>query len=84
MNTEENNSNKDTLDKALRGIKENDHQDLSKEQLGNEDEFKTEESDNPYKLKGLEDKRPEDPNIEKGWTIDSNTSRGPDELKDKP
>ncbi|WP_367868541.1 hypothetical protein [Pedobacter sp. WC2423] len=61
----------------------NEHQDLSKEHLGNEPEEQTEgDPDSPYRLKGLEDKRPEDSNIKKGWAVDSNTSRRPQETDD--
>jgi hypothetical protein len=62
---------------------ENDHQDLSKENIGNEPEAQTEgDPESPYRLKGLDDKRPEDEDIEKGWTVHSNTSRGPQDLKE--
>jgi len=58
-------------------------QDLSRENLGNEpEEMQNGRSDSPYKLKKtLDDKRPEDTSIKKGWSVDSNTSRGPADLK---
>ena len=57
-------------------------QDLSRENIGHEPEEQQKgNSDSPYKLKGLDDKRPESDEIEKGWTVDSNTSRGPAELE---
>lgn len=70
------------LGKALKNVKENRHQDLAKENIGIEPEEQQEgQPGSPYKLKGLEDKRPESADIEKGWTIDSNTSRNPDDNK---
>lgn len=73
----------DDVEKAIRDVHQNDHQDLSKENLGNEPEEQTEgDPESPYRLKGLDDKRPEDEHIKKGWTVDSNTSRGPQELDD--
>lgn len=70
------------LGKAVKDVEENKHQDLSKENIGIEPEEQQEGDPNsPYKLKGLEDKRPESADIEKGWTIDSNTSRNPDDNK---
>lgn len=75
---------KDTIENALKDVGQNDHQDLAKEKLGNEPEEKNKgDNDSPYKLKKtLDDKRPEDSSIEKGWTVDSNTSRGPESEKD--
>lgn len=62
----------------------NARQNLAKENLGNEPEER--QKGNPessYKLqKTLDDKRPEDTSIKKGWTVDSNTSRGPQEQRD--
>jgi hypothetical protein len=74
---------KDNLDSALKDVRENKHQDLGKENLGNEPEEKSHgEPESPYKLrKTLDDKRPEDSSIEKGWTVDSNTSRNADDQK---
>ena len=64
---------------AKADVKANEHQDLSKENLGNEPEEKNDgDTESPYKLKNtLDDKRPEDDSIKKGWTVDSNTSRDP-------
>lgn len=63
----------------------NEHQDLSREHLGYEPEEQTEgDPDSPYRLKSLEDKRPEDSNIKKGWTVDSNTSRRSQETDENP
>jgi hypothetical protein len=54
------------------------HQDLAKENLGNEPEEQPEGNpDSPHRLTSLEDKRPDDDSIKKGWSIDSDTSRGP-------
>jgi hypothetical protein len=54
------------------------HQDLAKENLGNEPEEQPEgNADSPNRLTSLEDKRPDDDSIKKGWSIDSDTSRGP-------
>lgn len=64
-------------------IEQNKHQNLAAENVGFEPE-ETERGnlDSPYKLKHtLDDKRPEDSGIEKGWTVDSNTSRGPQDQK---
>ena len=72
---------KDELVSAVKDVKENKHQDLSKENLGNEpEEQPAGDKQNPYRLEGYDDKRPESKEIEKGWTIDSNTSRGPQDL----
>lgn len=80
MENSENSS--DDLKDALNDVNENKHQDLSQENIGNEpEEQQSGDPDSPFKLKGLEDKRPESENIEKGWTVDSNTSRNPDEQK---
>jgi hypothetical protein len=70
---------KEELEKALRDVDANKHQDLSKENLGNEpEETGKGDPDSPYKLKNtLDDKRPEDNTIKKGWTVDFNTSRDP-------
>jgi len=69
------------LSDAIKNVDENDHQDLSKENLGNEpEENKTGNPDSKYKLEGYDDKRPESKEIKKGWTVDSNTSRGPEDL----
>jgi hypothetical protein len=73
---------KTALGKALKDVKENKHQDLAKENIGIEpEEQQAGNPDSPYKLKGLDDKRPESADIEKGWTVDSNTSRNPDDIK---
>jgi hypothetical protein len=60
------------------------NQDLSKENLGNEPEEKAKGDPNsPYKLnETLDDKRPEDDSIKKGWSVDSNTSRNPEDQKE--
>lgn len=74
----------DDVEKAIRSVAENDHQDLAKENIGNEPEEQTEgDPESPYRLKGLDDKRPEDSDIKKGWTVDSNTSRGPEDLNEE-
>jgi hypothetical protein len=53
---------------------------LSKENLGIEPEEQTAGNPNSkYKMEGYDDKRPQDDSIEKGWTVDSNTSRGPED-----
>jgi len=74
---------KRNLDHALADVQKNEHQDLDKEHLGNEPEEKKKgDPDSPHKLKKtLDDKRPEDSSIEKGWTVDSNTSRNADDHK---
>jgi hypothetical protein len=71
------------LNNALKSIHENEHQDLGKENLGNEPEEREKgQPDSPHKLKKtLDDKRPEDSSIKKGWTVDSNTSRNPEDHK---
>ncbi|RYE58870.1 MAG: hypothetical protein EOP48_02500 [Sphingobacteriales bacterium] len=63
--------------------KQEQHNDLARENLGNEpEEMQEGNPESPYKLKHtLDDKRPEDGSIEKGWDVDSNTSRGPEDLK---
>lgn len=67
-----------TLKDALKDVNENEHQDLSKENIGNEPEEQADsDQHSKYKMEGYDDKRPEDPSIKKGWTVDSNTSRGP-------
>lgn len=71
---------KDSIDEAVEAVNENEHQDLSKENLGNEPEEQTEGQNNKYKLEGYEDKIPEDLTIKKGWTVDSKTSRGPQDI----
>ncbi|SOD14064.1 hypothetical protein [Pedobacter xixiisoli] len=76
----ENEKKKGSINEAIKAVDENKHQDLIKENLGNEPEEQTEGQDNKYKLEGYEDKRPEDPSIKKGWTVDSNTSRGPQDI----
>jgi hypothetical protein len=48
------------------------------EKLGNEEQQQnSKEPKEDLKLKGLDDKRPADPDLPKGWTPDSDTSRGP-------
>jgi hypothetical protein len=66
-----------------KGNEGNDHNDLARENLGNEpEETQQGDPDSPYKLKRtLDDKRPEDSGIRKGWNVDSNTSRGPQDLQ---
>ena len=76
----ENEKKKDSINEAIKAVDENKHQDLGKENLGNEPEEQNEGQDNKYKLEGYEDKRPENPSIKKGWTVDSNTSRGPQDI----
>jgi len=73
----------DNLSNALKDIHENKHQNLGKENLGNEPEEKAGgDPESPYKFKKtLDDKRPEDNSIKKGWTVDSNTSRNADDHK---
>jgi hypothetical protein len=72
---------KETIQHAMAAVENNDHQDLAKENLGNEaEEQPPGDPDNPYRLKGMDDKRPEDSSIKKGWTVDSNTSRNPQDL----
>ena len=70
------------LNEAKKDIQEPKRQNLGRENIGLEHEEKQEgDPDSPYKLKHtLDDKRPEDSSIEKGWTVDSNTSRGPEDL----
>ncbi|WP_432712353.1 hypothetical protein [Pedobacter sp.] len=52
------------------------------EKIGNEEEEKKQNADkSDLKLKGLDDKRPADEDLPKGWTPDSDTSRGPEDLK---
>jgi hypothetical protein len=71
----------ETIQNAVAAVEENDHQDLAKENLGNEaTEQPPGDPDNPYRMEGMDDKRPEDASIKKGWTVDSNTSRGPQDL----
>ena len=81
METNSSNQNENTeLNDALNDVNENKHQDLSTENIGTEpEEQQSGDPDSPYKLKGLEDKRPESDTIKKGWTADSNTSRNPKE-----
>jgi hypothetical protein len=71
-----------TIEEAVDAVEKNEHQDLSQENIGNEPEEQQEGDPNSeYKLKGYEDKRPENPAIKKGWTVDSNTSRNREDLK---
>jgi hypothetical protein len=71
----------ETITDAVTDVQENDHQNLAKENLGNEpEEQPAGNPDNPYRMEGMDDKRPENSSIEKGWTVDSNTSRGPQDL----
>lgn len=70
------------IDQAVNDVNENNGQDLSQENIGNEPEERNEgDPESPYKLKGLDDKRPESDDIKKGWTVDSNTSGSPDDNK---
>ena len=75
---------KENIEDAIKDVHANEHQDLGKENIGNEPEEQGEgDPDSPYKLKHtLDDKRPEDSSIKKGWTVDSNTSRGFEDQKD--
>jgi len=72
------------LNEAKKDVKEPKLQNLGKENIGLEQEEKQKGDPNsPYKLKHtLDDKRPEDSSIEKGWTVDSNTSRGSEDLNE--
>lgn len=60
--------------------KENDKHHVGDEKLGHEGKKEQKQDKSDLKLKGLDDKRPSDPNLEKGWTPDSDTSRGPEDL----
>ena len=60
--------------------KENDKHHAGDEKLGHEDIAHNKKEKSDLKLKGLDDKRPADPNLKKGWTPDSDTSRGPQDL----
>lgn len=72
----------ESIDAAVKDVNENNHQDLASENLGIEPEEQPEgDPNNPYRMEGFDDKRPEDSSIDKGWTVDSNTSRNPDYLK---
>lgn len=72
---------KDTIKDAMADLAKNEHQDLEKENLGIEPEEQEDgDPSSPFKLKGFDDKRPEDKDIRKGWTVDSNTSRGAEDL----
>ena len=80
-NNKNNKDGKEDINDAVQNLKENEHQDLAQENLGIEPEEQPKgDPNNPYRLEGFDDKRPEDKNIEKGWTVDSNTSRGRKEL----
>jgi hypothetical protein len=71
----------DSLEGALKNVDANEHQDLAQENLGIEPEEQTEGDPNsPYRLKGFDDKRPASKEIKKGWTVDSDTSRAPEDL----
>lgn len=71
----------ESIQDAIRDVKENKHQDLAKENLGTEPEEQPEgDPDSPYRMEGFDDKRPQDNSIEKGWTVDSNTSRDPEDI----
>lgn len=61
----------------------NGHQNLARENIGFEkEETEMGNPDSPYKLKhSLDDKRPQDSTIKKGWAVDSDTSRGPQDLQ---
>jgi hypothetical protein len=73
--------NKESIHHAIASVNKNDHQDLAKENLGIEaEEQPPGNPENPKRMKGFDDKRPEDSTIQKGWTVDSNTSRGPQDL----
>ncbi|MET1055470.1 MAG: hypothetical protein ABWY16_09190 [Pedobacter sp.] len=79
-NSQNSGDKNEDLQDALKDVNENKHQDLSQENIGNEPEEQTSgDPESPYKLKGLEDKRPESDNIEKGWTVDSDTSTNADD-----
>ena len=72
---------KETIDDAIEAVNKNEGQDLAQENLGNEpEEQPNTNADSKYKLEGYEDKRPESKEIKKGWTVDSNTSRSPEDL----
>jgi hypothetical protein len=60
---------------------ENEKHHVGEEKLGHEEKKDNKEDKSDLKLKGLEDKRPDDPNLEKGWGPDSDTSRGPEDLQ---
>ena len=50
------------------------------EKLGNENQTQEQrDSKSDLKLTSLEDKRPADPDLPKGWSPDSDTSRGKDD-----
>jgi hypothetical protein len=75
------NDKKETIQDAVDAVEKNEHQDLSQENFGNEPEEQADtNTDSEHKLEGYEDKRPESSNIKKGWTVDSNTSRSPEDL----
>ena len=75
------NEEKNTIEEAVKNVQENNHQDLSKENLGNEpEEDQAPDPNSKYKMRGYDDKRPESDEIEKGWTADSNTGRNPDDV----
>ena len=60
--------------------KENPKHHVGDEKLGHEDRKDKKGDKSDLKLKGLDDKRPSDSNLEKGWSPDSDTSRGPEDL----
>jgi len=74
---------KQDLNEAKMDLQDQKREKLENENIGLEDQEKQEgDPQSPYKLKHtLDDKRPEDSGIEKGWTVDSNTSRGPEDLQ---
>ena len=79
-NQEEVKKENNSLEGALKDVNENKYQDLSKENLGTEPEEQTGDPNSKYKMEGFDDKRPASDEIEKGWTVDSDTSRSPEDL----
>ena len=82
MENKQNTANqKETIEDAKNDVHKNEHQDLGKEDLGIEPKYQPAgDPNNPHRLTGFDDKRPESDDIEKGWTVDSNTSRNPEDL----
>ena len=86
MESKQNTSNqKETINDAVKDVHQNQHQDLGKEDMGIEPQYQPAgDPDNPHRLRGFDDKRPESGEIKKGWTVDSNTSRNPEDLSTDP
>lgn len=81
MENKKNTTTNNSLEDAINDVQKNEHQDLAQENLGNEPEEQTGDPNSKYKMEGFDDKRPSSKKIKKGWTVDADTSRGPEDLQ---